>query len=121
MTEGHLHARAPFAPSQETPKPPEPTPARPAVQQALSEAIPSLAARCTFDLNAPAPPRPPTSTGVLPTEYVVESLSGHAAGSDGIPVFRVHWYGYSTEDDSWEPAHHVDYNTVVRYCRRKHL
>ena len=34
------------------------------------------------------------------------------------PLFRVRWYGYEDDDSTWEPAHHIDYNTVVRYCRK---
>ena len=34
-------------------------------------------------------------------------------------MFRVRWYGYRDAESTWEPAHHIDYNTVVRYCRKK--
>ena len=72
--------------------------------------------------NAPseATNRPP-STDEDPKTYVVEALTGHRTGTDGMPLFRVRWYGYAREDDTWEPANYIDYNTVVRYCNRTRL
>ena len=36
----------------------------------------------------------------------------------GDPVFRVRWYGYKAEDDTWEPVRHIPRSHLVRYCRR---
>ena len=36
-------------------------------------------------------------------------------------MFRVRWYGYDAAESTWEPAHHIGYKTVVRYCRRERI
>ena len=64
--------------------------------------------------------RPPPADEVADT-YVVKALTGHKPGPDGTPFFRVRWYGYTADDDTWEPANFIDYNTVVRFCKRKRL
>ena len=107
ITSEILRPLAADPPSQETPGQFGTPPTIIAVQKAIAEAMPSIAARCTFKLNCTNPsgnavnlppqsplpaatPRSSTATGVLPTENVVDSLSGHAPGADGVPLFRVH-------------------------------
>ena len=118
--------------------PPAPRPVTPSAPQAINPAhcafissgAAHLAAKCTFQpkafrapsLSRPTEPLPPAvAAGVLPDTYVVQSLTGHRPGEDGFPLFRVRWYGYEDADSTWEPAHHIDYNTVVRYCRKKRI
>ena len=54
-------------------------------------------------------------------EYVVNRLVDHYFDEDGTLLFRVRWEGYSAKDVTWEPAHHITHNTVLRYCRRHGL
>lgn len=50
--------------------------------------------------------RPPSAKEATNT-YVVEALTGHRPGPDGIPLFRFRWYGYAADDDTWESANQV--------------
>ena len=52
---------------------------------------------------------------------MVEALTGHKPDPDGTPLFRVRWYGYAADDDAWEPANFINYNTVARFCKQKRL
>ena len=115
-------------------------------EEILGGHVAKLASMCTLDpslLRPPVRPSPPSlavdtssqhasttpseakkrppSTDEDPKTYVVEALTGHRPGTDGMPLFRVRWYGYAREDDTWEPANYIDYNTVVRYCNRTRL
>ena len=49
----------------------------------------------------------------------MNSLTGHGPEDDGLPMFRVCWYGYDDAESTGEPAHHIEYITVVRYCCKK--
>lgn len=51
-------------------------------------------------------------------EYVFERIVGLRKADDGTWLYRVRWYGYSRDDDTWEPAHHLPGNVVRRYHRR---
>ncbi|CDF40057.1 unnamed protein product [Chondrus crispus] len=102
----------------------------PAHRAFISSGAAHLAARGTFRPDAfrvplrvpPGQALPPDSSAGDPTDtYVVQSLTGHGPGDDGLPLFRVRWYGYSDAESTWEPARHIDYNTVARYCRRKQV
>ena len=108
--------------------------------------VAKLASMCTLDpslLRPPVRPSPPSPAvdissqhaSTTPSEakmrppptdestntYVVEALTGHKPGADGTPLFRLRWYGYAPDDDTWEPAKHIYYNTVVRFCRRQRI
>ena len=123
---------------EETGPPPDPPASRavappasqafdPAHRAFISTGGARLAARCMFQPDAfrtalssrlaeTSPPDPPAAD--YTDAHVVHSLTGHSPGDDGLPMFRVRWYGYDVSDSTWEPAHHIDYNTVVRYCRK---
>ena len=52
------------------------------------------------------------------TEYVIERLVDHTY-QDGKLVLKVKWYGYATEDATWEPIAQLLRSAVVTYFRRK--
>jgi Integrase core domain len=54
-------------------------------------------------------------------EYVFEKIFGLRKADDGTWLNIVRWYGYSRDDDTWEPAHHLPGNVVRRYHRRVEL
>jgi hypothetical protein len=51
-------------------------------------------------------------------EYVFEKIVGLRKENDGTYRYRVRWYGYSREEDTWEPADHLPDNVIRRYHRR---
>jgi hypothetical protein len=48
--------------------------------------------------------------------YLVDSIVGHRKAEDGVVEYRVHWFGYSDRDDTWEPheALKIDAPDVVK-------
>jgi hypothetical protein len=38
------------------------------------------------------------------SEYVVERIVGVRQGADGTLRYRIRWYGYGRDDDTWVPA-----------------
>ena len=51
------------------------------------------------------------------TEYVVDRIVDY----DPERGFLVRWFGYSPEDDNWEPSEHLPRNLVVQFFRRKRM
>jgi hypothetical protein len=67
------------------------------------------------------------ATGLPPTDpmlgsskegHVVDRIVGLRKEQDGIPRYRVRWYGYGREDDTWEPWEHLPEPLVRSYDRR---
>jgi hypothetical protein len=54
-------------------------------------------------------------------EYVMEKIVGARQLPDGNLRYRVRWYGYSREDDTWEPASHLPKSVLRKYHRRTGL
>lgn len=50
--------------------------------------------------------------------FVVENISDYDLDENENPLFCEKWYDYPGADSIWEPPAHIDYNTVVLYCRR---
>jgi Chromo (CHRromatin Organisation MOdifier) domain len=48
-------------------------------------------------------------------EYVFEKIFGARVGKNGKNEYRVRWFGYSCDDDTWEPASHLPDAAVKRY------
>jgi chromodomain protein Y len=57
-------------------------------------------------------------SGASEAEYVFERIVGIRKEKDGSFRYRVRWYGYSRNDDTWEPSHHLPEDIVQRYHRR---
>ena len=60
----------------------------------------------------------PTPTEIYEPEYVMDKIVGLRKADDGTWRYRVRWYGYAREDDTWEPADHIPDNVIRRYHRR---
>jgi Chromo (CHRromatin Organisation MOdifier) domain len=54
-------------------------------------------------------------------EYVIERIVGVRQGADGKLRYRIRWYGYGRDDDTWEPLEHLPEDLVRRYHRRTRL
>jgi hypothetical protein len=52
--------------------------------------------------SAPAPPSPDENPY---EEFVIERLLSHGVDDDGNVVMRVRWFGFGSDDDSWELYH----------------
>jgi transposase InsO family protein len=52
-----------------------------------------------------------------PDVYDVETILDQEKDDDGKWLYRVRWKGYSSEDDSWEPAEHLSEATIKAYKR----
>ena len=60
-------------------------------------------------------------------EYVIERIVDdginedpeHPSAQVGETTYRVSWYGYGRDDDTFEPIRHLPRNEVVSYCKRK--
>ena len=51
-------------------------------------------------------------------EYAIDRIVTHRPDKDGM-YYRVRWYGYGPEEDTWEPEHHIPANFVTRYWNRR--
>jgi Chromo (CHRromatin Organisation MOdifier) domain len=61
--------------------------------------------------SAPAPPSPDENPY---EEFVIERLLSHDVDDDGNVVMRVRWFGFGSEDDTWEPITHLPKLPVER-------
>ena len=52
-------------------------------------------------------------------EFAIDRIVGHGEDNDGLPIYRVRWYGYSPQDDTWEPAGNIPDNFLRRYHARQ--
>jgi hypothetical protein len=55
-------------------------------------------------------------------EYVIQRLVSHARAEDDSGwLVRVRWAGFSSNDDTWEPASALPADMLKRYEHRKRL
>jgi RNase H-like domain found in reverse transcriptase/Reverse transcriptase (RNA-dependent DNA polymerase)/Integrase zinc binding domain/Integrase core domain/Chromo (CHRromatin Organisation MOdifier) domain/Retroviral aspartyl protease len=54
-------------------------------------------------------------------EYVFERIIGARNQNDGTLRYRVRWYGYGREADTWEPSNHLPKDALQRYHQRTGL
>jgi hypothetical protein len=52
-------------------------------------------------------------------EYVVERIIDHADEPGGERLFRVRWYGYGEDEDTWEQEGEIPRQFIRRYWRSK--
>jgi Chromo (CHRromatin Organisation MOdifier) domain len=55
------------------------------------------------------------------TEYVFEKISGVRQEADGSLRYKVRWFGYGRESDTWEPVEHLPASAVRRYHRQTNI
>jgi Chromo (CHRromatin Organisation MOdifier) domain len=73
------------------------------------------------DLNVTEQPREPqvgneeSSYQEDKTEYVFEKIAGVRQEEDGSLRYKVMWFGYGRESDTWEPVEHLPASAVRRY------
>jgi hypothetical protein len=68
--------------------------------------------------SAPAPPSPDENPY---EEIVIERLLSHGVEDDGNVVMRVRWFGFVSDDDTWEPTTHLPKLLVERYAKRNKM
>jgi hypothetical protein len=52
-------------------------------------------------------------------EYVVERIFDHTDEPNWELIFRVRWYGYAEDEDTWEQEAGITQKFIRRYCRSK--
>jgi hypothetical protein len=74
----------------------------------------------TENERAPGGERAPVDAGdpEEEAEYVFEKILGVRQMADGTLRYRVRWYGYGRDSDTWEPANHLPESDIRRYHRR---
>ena len=45
----------------------------------------------------------------------------HPHATVGQTLYRIRWYGYDQNDDTWEPIDHIPRSQILLYHRRKRL
>jgi hypothetical protein len=61
---------------------------------------------------------PPEGDKPEADEFVLEKIVRTKMSKDGTILYRIRWFGYSHEDDTWEPREHLPISAVRRYHRR---
>jgi Chromo (CHRromatin Organisation MOdifier) domain len=71
---------------------------------------------------------PPAADAQFPDEveesgedYVFEKIVGARVGKNNKNEYKVRWFGYSREDDTWEPASHLPEAALKRYHKHTGL
>ena len=47
----------------------------------------------------------------------MESIVDHGYAEDGELLYRIRWYGYAEDQDTWEPVRHIPRSHIVRFSR----
>jgi hypothetical protein len=55
------------------------------------------------------------------TEHGFEKIAEASQEADGSLRYKVRWFGYGRESDTWEPVEHLPASAVRRYRRRTNL
>ena len=61
------------------------------------------------------------STPVFPQEYVVDHITDHGFSRNGRLVFGVRWYGFTSEEETYELMEHLPRSKVIQYYKRKRV
>lgn len=64
---------------------------------------------------------PTTEELDIEREFVIERIVSHGRDDDNTLLFRVRWYGYEPNQDTWEPIGNLPRSHVLSYCKRAHL
>ena len=71
--------------------------------------------------------KPTEVVGTHDKEFVVDRIISHGTNEDpehptaavGETTYRVRWYGFEKNEDTYEPIQHLPRNKIVSYCKRK--
>jgi hypothetical protein len=94
-------------------------PGRPA--EAVNNRLPVEETTRTQETPNPAERDSESEPAPQEEEYVVERVVGAKQMRDGTLYYKVGWYGYPSESDTWEPAYHLPENLLRRYHKRTRL
>lgn len=72
---------------------------------------------------------PTTGHPVEDCEYVIDRIVGHGINEDadhpsasvGERTYRVRWFRFNKDEDTFEPIRKLPRNKVINYCRRKRM
>jgi hypothetical protein len=67
------------------------------------------------DRSRPSAPAPPSPDENPYDEFVIERLLSHGVDDDDNVVMRVRWFGFGSDNDTWEPITHLPKLLVERY------
>ena len=56
-----------------------------------------------------------SAAAAIAPEYVMESIVDHGYADDGELLYRIRWYGYAADQDTWEPVRHIPRSHIVRF------
>lgn len=82
----------------------------PIILNDTSQVIADSNARSSHKVNSPQP-----NTGDATPEYVIDRIIEYNIANDQSLLYRVQWYGYGPEDDTWEPTAHFPRSHNVRF------
>lgn len=88
----------------------------PVILNDASQATVNSNARTSFEQNSPQP-----DPGDVTSECFIDRRSDCGIVNDRSPLFRVQWYGYGPEDDTWEPVLHLSGSHIVHIHRLRNL
>jgi hypothetical protein len=71
--------------------------------------------------SRPSAPASPSSDENPYEEFVIEPLLSHGVNDDGNVVMQVRWFGFGSDDDTWEPFTHLPKLEVERYAKRNKM
>ena len=54
-------------------------------------------------------------------DHIINEDEGHPHAKHGDMLYKVRWFGYTPEDDTFEPVHHLPRSQVLSYHRRKQM
>jgi hypothetical protein len=87
------------------------------VERATRDSLPAAESLTPSEENPLNPPDAQANNEET-EEYVFEKIVGTREAEDGTLRYRVRWYGYAREHDTWEPMEHLPISAVRRYHRR---
>jgi hypothetical protein len=71
--------------------------------------------KCKSALDPPSPDENPYE------EFVIKRLLSHGVDNNGNVVMRVRWFGFGSDDDTWELITHLPKLLVERYAKRNKM
>ena len=54
-------------------------------------------------------------------DHIINEDEGHLHAKHGDMMYKVRWFGYTPEEDTFEPVHHLPRSQVLSYHNRKQM